>query len=90
MLPARAAFPTAKTLHVSAYAGLGGLAAWLHLRGRRRWLLPGSLVLHAGLTELLQNLVPRRTGCWSDVGLDCAGLALGLALTWRRWVVVPV
>jgi len=85
VLPARATFPTAKALHVSAYAVLCGLSAWLHRRGRLRWLLPALLVLHGGGTEFLQQFVPRRSGCWSDVGLDCCGIGLGLALTWRRW-----
>src|SRR5262245_33433563 len=71
VLPEQATFPTAKTLHVSAYAVLCGTAVWLGLGGRLRGLAPAALVLHAGATELLQNFVPRRTGCWSDVGLDC-------------------
>ena len=76
-------------MHVSAYAFLSATAAFLHRRGRWRWLLPAGLVLHGGATELLQYLEtfgPGRTGCWQDVALDSVGIAIGLALTWRRWL----
>src|SRR5207302_3197839 len=52
-----AAFYAAKTLHVTAYALAAILTAWLHLRGRWRWLLLLFWFLHAGATEAGQLLV---------------------------------
>jgi hypothetical protein len=40
------------------------------------------------LTEYLQYLTYdffHRTGKWSDVGLDCIGIVLGIALTCKLW-----
>jgi VanZ family protein len=85
VLPEEAAFPVAKGLHVGVYAFLTATSAWLGVRGGRRWLLPLALLLHGGLTEYLQTFVPLRIGCWQDVAIDAGGIALGLALTWRRW-----
>jgi VanZ family protein len=89
VLPAGTAFPLAKTLHVSAYAGLTLLAAWLRLPLRRRWLLPAALGLHGAATEWLQNFVPPRDGSLRDVALDVAGITLGLLFTRRWWFGAP-
>jgi VanZ family protein len=72
-----------KPLHVSAYAFLTILAAWLPIRGRWRLLMP-LLLVHAGATEFLQNFV-ERTGSVRDVLLDWLGISLGLVITWRWW-----
>lgn len=78
-------FPAAKCLHVSAYAFLTVYITWMPL-GRWRWLLLAFLSLHAVGTEFCQQFVPDRTGCIADVLIDHAGLLLGMALTWKRWL----
>ena len=85
VLPPEYHFAAAKTLHVSVYALLAGTLAWLPGPGWLRWAMVGVLSLHAGATEYAQTFVPGRTGSWRDVGLDHLGIALGLALTARRW-----
>ena len=83
VLPKPAQFPAAKALHVGSYALLAALACWLPVRPGRRWLLLAALSLHAFGTEFLQRFVELRTGCLSDVGIDHAGMALGLLVAWR-------
>jgi VanZ family protein len=85
LLPEQATFPTSKTVHVAGYAFMTCLSAWLQVSGGWRWGLPIFLVLHGGITELLQCFVPLRTGSWIDVGLDASGVLVGLALSWRWW-----
>jgi VanZ family protein len=80
--------PTAKILHISAYAFLTVFISWLPLR-RWRWLLLAFLSLHAAGTEFGQQFVPGRTGKGADVLIDHIGLFLGVALTWKRWVPKP-
>ncbi len=82
-------FPTAKLLHVGAYAFLTVFISWLPLR-RWRWLLLAFLSLHALGTEFFQQFVPGRTGKAADVLIDHAGLFLGVALTWKRWLPKPI
>jgi hypothetical protein len=79
-------FYFSKGLHVTGYAVLTLLSAWLAVSGRRRWLLLAFLSAHAIGTELLQNLEPSRHPSFRDVGLDHLGIALGLVLTWKRWL----
>jgi VanZ family protein len=86
VLPAQAAFPVAKGLHLTVYAGLTVLSAWLFVRRSRRWLLLAVLSLHGFLTEYIQTFVPARTGCWQDVGLDHIGIAAGFLLSIRWWL----
>lgn len=50
---------------------------------QRRRQLPLELTLAAGGTEMMQFFVPGRTPLLRDFYLDCAGIALGLAL----WLV---
>jgi hypothetical protein len=85
VLPAEAGYPTAKLLHVGMYAFLAAFTAFLPARGALRWLPVLALSLHGFGTEYWQTFVPLRTGCWADVGLDHAGILLGLLLTlkWR-------
>jgi VanZ family protein len=74
----------AKCLHVSVYVLLAVGASFLPGSVKiRRWLLL-VLVLHGGLTEFLQQFV-HRGASWRDVGLDTLGVAIGVALTWKRW-----
>jgi hypothetical protein len=75
-----------KAVHVSAYAVLAGLAGWLRVPYRRRWLLLFFVMAHGTVTELLQlHSTTHRTGCLEDVGLDHLGVALGLLVTWKWW-----
>ncbi|HTU94159.1 MAG TPA: VanZ family protein [Gemmataceae bacterium] len=78
-------FPAAKCLHISAYAFLTAYLTWLPL-GRWRWLLLAFLSMHAAGTEFFQLYVPGRYGQVTDVLIDHCGLALGVALTWKRWL----
>src|SRR4051794_32628638 len=78
-------FATAKLLHGAVYAGLTAAAAWLPAWRRRRWLPVLILALHGCGTEVLQTLVPHRTGCVRDALIDLGGIACGLALTWPWW-----
>jgi VanZ family protein len=80
-----ARFTVAKAGHVTGYAGLTVLAAWLPARAAWRWALVAGLILHGGVTELIQTVVPGRTGTWQDAGLDLLGVALGLAFSYWRW-----
>lgn len=75
----------AKTVHVFVYLLLTILASHQHfaLRGRL-WLL-AALMIHAPLSELLQLFVANRSGRFLDVGLDYAGVAIGMIVTWRMW-----
>jgi VanZ family protein len=82
ILPPRAQFPAAKALHVGSYALLAALAFWLPVRPGRRWLLLAALSGHAFATEFLQQFVELRTGSLTDVGIDHAGLAVGLIAAW--------
>ncbi|HZU36703.1 MAG TPA: VanZ family protein [Gemmataceae bacterium] len=84
VLPENLRFPTAKTLHVSAYAFLAFLTVLLPARGRVRWLLIAFLSLHAFATEYLQTFIGRG-GALADVGLDHIGILLGLLIGWRWW-----
>jgi VanZ family protein len=85
VLPPPARFPSAKLLHVSAYAILVLLSSALPVTRRVRWLLLLLLSLHAMGTEFLQQFVPERGPSLVDVGIDHIGLAIGLALCWRWW-----
>jgi VanZ family protein len=78
-------FYLAKGLHVTAYAVLAVLSAGLRLPCRFRWIILFVIMVHATVTELLQQFVETRTGLLSDVGLDHLGIALGLLVTWKRW-----
>jgi hypothetical protein len=84
ILPQGLRFPTAKVLHVSAYAFLTLLSVLLPVRGRVHWLLIAFLSLHGFTTEYLQPFVGRG-GAWADVGLDHLGILLGLLIGWRWW-----
>jgi len=87
VVPAPLAVPSSKLLHVSAYAAFALLTAWLDVARPWRWALLGLVCLHAGGTEFFQQFVDR-TGSLRDVGLDHLGIALGVALSWRRWLGV--
>jgi VanZ family protein len=85
VVPKQATYPVAKTGHISAYAFLTVLSAWLRVRGGKRWLLLAFLSLHGVATELIQTQVPGRHGSPLDVGFDHIGILIGLALSWKWW-----
>ena len=80
VLPAALTFWASKSVHLGGYALLSALVAWLPASPRLRvalWLL---LAAHAPATEYLQQFVEGRHPSVADVGIDWAGLCLGLAL----------
>ena len=89
VLPEQAVFPVAKLGHVGAYAVLTLLTAWLPVRVPGRFWLLALVILHAPGTEWLQQFVEGRTGTVRDAVLDWVGIAVGVALTWRRWRPAP-
>lgn len=76
-------FSSSKALHVTGYAVLVLLTSRLPGLTTRRLLLAFA-VLHAPLTEVLQEFTGR-TCSLMDVGFDLVGVTLGVLLTWRRW-----
>lgn len=85
VMPQETGIPAGKVLHVAAYAFLAAFAAFLPLNGGRRWLPLLVLSLHGFGTELCQLFVPLRTASLLDVGLDHAGILLGILLTLNWW-----
>jgi VanZ family protein len=78
-------FPTAKLLHVSAYALLAVLSGWLFLPVRWRWILLLFMCFHAFGTEFFQQFVPERGPSLRDVGIDHVGIAIGLTISCKWW-----
>jgi hypothetical protein len=75
-----------KTLHGLVYAAMAAWAGLLPMPARYRFVMMFFLMTHAWGTEMLQySLDWGRTGTLFDVGLDIAGIAVGVAATWRRW-----
>jgi len=70
-----------KVMHALAYFGLMVVFAGSY---RRQLYLAIALVLAAlGLSlDLLQGLTRTRSFEWNDVAANCAGVALGLVLSW--------
>src|SRR4051794_36984890 len=60
----------AKSMHVSAYAGLAILSGWLGVPARFRFLLVFLMMAHGTVTELLQLHIQGRTGALRDVGFN--------------------
>jgi VanZ family protein len=85
VLPHEAMFSAFKTVHITAFALLVVLTAWLPVTSRTRWRLLAFVSAYAMVTEYLQNFVPSRTASWMDVGFNHVGIVLGLALSWRVW-----
>ena len=75
---AKTLMPWAHLLSFSTLAVLTLSARW----PAPRWSVVLLLVVYAGLTELAQFLVPRRTGEWKDWFMDLAGVAVGVAVCW--------
>ncbi len=74
-----------EAIHVIQYLGLGWLATLARRTikpGRRRRLAFNGLLAGVGLMdELVQGWLPQRFFEWSDVGLNWAGLLLGVGLS---------
>jgi VanZ family protein len=47
-----------------------------------RWGIVPSLVVYAGMTEVLQGFFPPRTPEWMDWFQDLAGIAVGATFCW--------
>ncbi len=86
VMPNDRGIPTAKLLHVAAYAFLTGFGAFLPLRGHWRWLPVLVMSLHGFGTEFCQLFVPLRTGSLTDVAIDHCGILLGLFCTLKWWL----
>lgn len=82
-LPADWRFWLSKAVHFSMYLLLFLLGTW-GLGWRWRWRVVGLLLLHAGLTELVQTWVPHRHGSLRDVLIDSGGVFAGLLLSQGR------
>jgi VanZ family protein len=88
ILSADASFYVSKVAHVSSYAVLACLVYWLSSRWGLRALVWLGLAGHGALTEFLQQFIEGRTGQLSDVGLDLAGILLGLGVgLLLRWLL---
>ena len=78
--------PIDKVAHFSAFAILGGLAAYGLHRVQRRPPIALILVLGAAigaLDEIHQRSVPGRSSDWKDFVADALGVVFGLWLTHR-------
>ena len=70
-----------KIAHFTEFACLGGLFTWLFSMLRRPVLLaPGCGFLAACVDETIQIFVPDRGPSVFDVGIDTAGVAVGVTL----------
>ena len=70
-----------KVAHFTEFACLGGLFTWLFSMLRRpAWLALGCGFLAACVDETIQIFVPDRGPSVFDVGIDTAGVAVGILL----------
>jgi len=70
-----------KLLHMVAYSGLAASFGWVSSQPKiRNWAISG-LIIHGGLTELIQLTIPNRDGSLRDWALDTVSVLIG-------WVVV--
>jgi VanZ family protein len=80
----------AKSIHVSAYAVMTLLTAWLGAPLRYRWLLVFLLMVHGTATEMGQWSMQVagwsvRIGQLHDVAYDNLGVLIGLLIGWKWW-----
>lgn len=79
----------AKTLHAMAYAFLTVLAGfWLPKRRPALLFALSLLMLHAVATEIIQTMVPNRTGRAADVLIDWSGITLGMIIARSKWRLI--
>lgn len=91
-LDAPGKFLVAKTLHFSGYAFLTFvLAIWVPPRRRPLVLAFTLMLFHGVASELIQTMVPNRSGRAVDVMIDWAGILTGVIFGWRFWwkVLIP-
>jgi VanZ family protein len=81
---AEGVFLFGKTLHICAYAFLTLLGGTMSMTRRQRWGVLGLMSFHGFATEFFQQFVNRGASL-RDVGLDHAGIALGLIIGWAWW-----
>jgi len=76
--PSASAFPTDKVVHCMMFAVSGFLVcrAWLSTRGAMAII--AMLLAYAGLTEVIQMMVPGRSGSVMDWLADAVGILLGV------------
>ena len=81
-----AKYLAAKTLHLLGNTYLTVvLGIWVPRR-RRPLVLAFTLMLFHGMaTEIIQTVVPNRSGRALDVLIDWAGVTLGVLVGWRWW-----
>lgn len=80
--PSASEFPTDKVVHCMMFAVCGFLVcrAWLATRGAM--FIIAMLLAYAGLTEIIQMMVPGRSGSVMDWLADAVGILLGF--WWAR------
>ena len=74
-----------KIAHFTEFAALGACFCWLYAMLRSRQTEQLLLALLSGFfvacaDETIQRFVPGRHGCFTDVGIDTAGVIAGIAL----------
>lgn len=86
-IPGEWKFYLAKGLHISAYASLTLLAAWLPVHRKGYGFIVVGLLLHGIGTEVGQTFTAKRQGSVQDVVLDWIGILIGLIIVelWK-WV----
>ena len=86
ILDAPVKFLIAKSLHFSGYAYLGlTLGIWVPPRRRPLVLAFTLLLFHGMMSEVIQTMVPNRSGRAIDVMIDWAGISTGVLVGWRFW-----
>jgi VanZ family protein len=72
--------------HILAYTLFTFLSGWVLVPARYRWIMLFIVLAHGSITELLQlHFVEGRLGCLEDVGLNHAGVLLGVMVGWKWW-----
>ena len=79
-LPGRPLSQPSDVGHLLAFGLIGAVIAW-RWRGWGLLAPVGLAVARALLIEALQTLTPERTASYADVGVDVAGLLIGVALS---------
>ena len=81
-----AQYIAAKTLHLLGYTYLTvTLGLWVPCRRRPLLLALTLMLLHGLATEVIQTIVPGRSGRSLDVLIDWTGVTLGVLVGWRFW-----
>lgn len=79
-------FLIAKGAHFSGYAFLAfALGLWVPPRRAPLMLAFTLMLFHGVATEVIQTVVPNRSGRAVDVMIDWAGITTGMLVGWRFW-----